>query len=178
MIDVVHMPTSKSGHECMLTMIDVCSRWAIARPVSNIQYQEMARLIMEEWAKVGVHLVPTKVAHDGGGEFKARFEDMCHLLNKERHVSIGDQPEGHTYGMIELFNRDIVQLSAKMCPSGAADQAWDWALPAAVEAHNSSIHAPMSEGSVGVAPCEILHGVKPKLQAALEPDHVKGRARG
>ena len=59
----------------------------------------------------------------GGGEFKARFQDMYHLLNKERHVYIGDQPEGHIHGMIERFNRDIVQLSAKMCPPGAADQA-------------------------------------------------------
>ena len=80
------------------------------------------------------------------------------------HVSIGDQPEGHV--MIERFNCGIVQLSAKIYPSGAADQAWDWALPAAVEVHNTSltsIHTPMSKGSVGVAPCKIMHGVKPKL---------------
>ena len=63
MVDVVHMPKPKSGNEWMLTMIDVCSRWAVARPVSNIQHQEMARVIMEEWAKVGVHIVPRKVAH-------------------------------------------------------------------------------------------------------------------
>ena len=75
----------------LLTINDVCSRWAIARPVSNIQHQEMARLIMEEWAKVGVHIVPKKVTHDGGGECKARFEDMCHLLKKERHVAINSR---------------------------------------------------------------------------------------
>ena len=49
------------------------------------------------------------MTHDGGGEFKARFEDMCHLLKKERHVSIGDQPEGH--GMIERFNRDMIRAT-------------------------------------------------------------------
>ena len=86
MVDVVHMPKSKSGNKWMLTMIDICSRWAIARPVSNIQHQEMAHIIMEEWAKVGVHIVHRKATNDGGGEFKARFEDMplCHLLKKER----------------------------------------------------------------------------------------------
>ena len=26
---------------------------------------------------------------------------------------------------------------------------------------------------MGVAPCEIMHGVKPKLQAALAPDHIE-----
>ena len=61
------------------------------------------------------------ITHDGGSEFKSRFEDMCHVLQKERHISISDRPEGH--GIIERFNRDIMQLIAKMCPSGKSDEA-------------------------------------------------------
>ena len=110
-INMVHLPKAKSGHQWLLTMIDVCSRWAaIARPMADMGHKEVAQTVMEEWAHVGVHIHPQRVTHDGGNEFKSRFEDMCHVLQKERHVSISDRPEGH--GIIERFNRDVMQLIA------------------------------------------------------------------
>ena len=102
----------------MLTMLVICSRWAVARPIRKAEFanEEISRMVIEEWGKVGVYIKPQKVTHDGGCEFKKRFEDICHLLQTDRHVStiIGDRPEGH--GGIEKFNRDVVQLIAKMCP--------------------------------------------------------------
>ena len=108
-------------------------------------------MVIEEWGKVGVHIKPQKVTHDGGGEFKKHFEDICHLLQADRRMSIGDRPEGR--GMIEKFNRDVVQLIAKMCPSTVkkpdAARSYVTALATAVEAHNSAIHNPLSQESVG-----------------------------
>ena len=109
-------------------MIDVHSRWAIARPLQDMGHEEVACTVMEEWARVGVHnvILPkiiTHDVHDGGNEFNSRFEDMalCHILQKEHHISISDRPEGHS--IIERFNRGIMQLIAKMCPSGKSDEA-------------------------------------------------------
>ena len=83
MIDMVHMPKARSGHEWLFTMVDVCSRWAIARPVTTIKHEEIARIAIEEWGKVGMHIKVKKVTHDGGNEFKKRFEDICHLIQAE-----------------------------------------------------------------------------------------------
>ena len=48
--------------------------------------------------------------------------------------------------MIEKFNRDIVQLIAKMCPATGKkpDTDWSYITATAVEVHNSSIHNPLS----------------------------------
>ena len=166
MIDMVHLPKYKSGHQWLLTMVDVCSRWGIATPMKDMGHEEVALQVLEEWARVGVHVAPKIITHDGGNEFKSRFEDMCHVMQKQRHISISDRPEGH--GIIERYNRDIMQLIAKMCPTGKQDQAWPWIAPAAMEAHNAAIHNPMSQGSIGITPSEIMHGAKPLTKAGLD----------
>ena len=145
---MVHLPKSKSGHEWLLTRIDVHSRWATARPLKDMGHEEVAHTVMEEWAHLGVHIQPKMITHDGGNEFKSRFEDMCHILQKECHISISDRPEGH--GIIERFNRDIMQLIAQMCPSaaGKSDEAWPWIAAVAMEAHNAAIHSPMAQGAL------------------------------
>ena len=171
--DVVHLPKSKAGHEWLLTMIDVCSRWAIARPLRKEEFknEEIARIMHEELSKTGVHINPRLITHDGGAEFKKRFEDVCHVLQRVRHVSIGDRPEGH--GIIERFNRDIMQLTSKMCPSKKADEAWSYVVASACEAHNASIHSNAAQGSIGVTPSEIMHGVRPRLAGALPDSHTQ-----
>ena len=81
-MDVVHMPKARSisGHEWLLTMVDVCSRWAIARPVTTIANEVIARIATEEWGKVGMHINVQKVTHDRGGEFKKHFEDDTYCM--------------------------------------------------------------------------------------------------
>ena len=96
---------------------------------------------------------------------------MCHILQKERHISISDRPEGH--GIIERFNRDIMQLIAKMCPSGKSDEAWPWIAAVAMEAHNAAIHSPMAQGALGVSPSEMMHGAKPKVREMISPEDVQ-----
>ena len=53
-----------------------------------------------------------------------------------------------------------MQLIAKMCPTSGKKPDTDWSHVAAtaVAAHNSSIHNPLSKGSIGVTPSEIMHG--------------------
>ena len=162
-IDVVHMPTAKDGYKFMITMIDVCSRYAVARKAKSITASQVASDVLEAWSALGCHVVPKYVTHDGGQEFKETFAKAVDILQKHRHVSMARRSDGH--GMVERYNRDLTQLVAKMC-HGKADQYWPWAMPGAVEAHNASIHVPLSLG-IGagmVTPNEILYGEVPKLQ--------------
>ena len=93
-MDIMHMPKAQSGHEWLLTMIGICSRRAVARPIRKAEFtnEEISRMLIGEWGKVGVHIKPQKVTPDGGDGFKKCFQDMCHLLQTDRHVSIGDRP--------------------------------------------------------------------------------------
>ena len=165
-IDLLHFPKSEEGLEYCVTMIDVCSRWGIAQPLrvkkaGAITAREVALCVLEQWSKLGCHINPRRVTHDGGPELKGIFEDVCAILLEERHVSVARRAFGH--GAVERYNRDISQLVAKMCPDKLVDDKWPWVLPSAVEAHNSALHAPNAIGSISVSPTELMYGVPPVL---------------
>ena len=52
------------------------------------------------------------------------------------------------------------QLIAKMTDK---PEKWPWVYMSAIEAHNSKIHAPTSQGATGFSPNEILYGISPVL---------------
>ena len=95
------------------------------------------------------------------------------MIQAERHVSIGDRPEGH--GVIGKFNRDVVKLIAKICSSTGKkpDTDWSYVTATSVSAHNSSIHNPLSKGSIGVTPSEAIHGIRPVLHDTWSDPHIK-----
>ena len=37
-VDIVHMLKAQSAHKWLLIMIEICSRWAIARPISKSEF--------------------------------------------------------------------------------------------------------------------------------------------
>jgi len=165
-IDVLHLTKAKNGYEYVLTMIDVATRWGIAQPIrlkkaGSLTAEDSALCVLEQWSKLGTHITPRRVCHDGGSEFKAGFEDMCDLLMESRHVSVARRAYGH--GAVERYNRDITQLVAKMCPEDKVDELWPWVLPSAVEAHNAALHTPNAAGSIASTPSEMMYGVTPVL---------------
>ena len=66
-------------------------------------------------------------------------------------------------------------MIAKMCPSTGKkpDTDWSYVTATAVSAHNSSIHNPLSKGSIGVTPNEVMHGIRPVIQATWSDQHIK-----
>lgn len=156
-MDVVH----HVGDVYILTMIDVCSRWAIATILPELNAITVARAVQAEWGKAGVHFRPRIVSHDGGPEFKKEVEDTMALLVEHRHISTRNRPEGH--GLIERLNRDLCQLMAKMCPKDVIEEHLPEVIQVAVDAHNASVHAVSTEGSTGVTPSELFHGMPPAL---------------
>ena len=92
-------------------MIDVCSWWAIARPIRNGKSEEVARVANDAWQAAGVHYAVKEVVHDGGPEFKKTFEAMCELLSMEDTVSVASRPMSH--GIVEKFNHKVCQLIGK-----------------------------------------------------------------
>ncbi len=160
-LDVQYMPEDDEGYTLMLTMVDVCSRWSIAVPIRGTAptSERVAQALLEEWSKLGPAINPKRVSTDGGSEFKKVFTDVCHLLRQKRHVSQAGRPQGH--GIIEKWNRDVVQLVVKMLPKGKDDRNWRKVLPFATEAKNNSVFSATIQGSEGVSPAEVLLGIRP-----------------
>ena len=170
----------------VLTMRDVCSRWVIATPVVNKTSKEIARVMVEQWSKAGVHFQPEQVIHDNGSEFKRVFQAACELINVEQRWSIAGRPESH--GLIERFHRDLCQMIGKRKRAQRHVlkphmKQWTWALPYATAAINSAPARPLSGATVkgfcsAFAPSEIFHGLEPRaaLDTALQkkPAVVKG----
>ena len=100
---------------------------------------------------------------------KALFTDVMHLLQVTRSVSAAGKPHGH--GIVEKWNRDLAQITAKMCKSGSADTSWRSIVPIACESTNVTIYAPTSEGATGVAPCEVMLGIKPRISNVPNLEH-------
>ena len=169
--DMVYMEVD-GKFEYVLTMVDICSRWVIARPMQNRSSEEVARTIVEMWHEAGVHFTPTTVVHDNGSEFKKTFIEVCHLLNVEQSWSIAGRPESH--GVIEKFNHDFCQLLGKtkygkeqrstaLTPMQPHEKRWSWILPHVTSTINSVPTRASSRGIIGFSPSEIFHGLQPEL---------------
>ena len=108
--DLLYLPKD-SSFELVLVLVDVCSRWAIARPVRSAHSEEVVRTTQDALQAAGVHFSPKEIVHDGGSEFKKVFEAACELLKIEDTVSVASRPMSH--GIVEKFNHDICQLIGK-----------------------------------------------------------------
>ena len=133
------MPPDDEGYKIMLTMVDVCSRWVIATPMQGQAptAKAVAHHILDQWSKFGPAIQLKRVSHDGGSEMKALFTDVMHLLQVTRSVSAAGKPHGH--GIVEKWNRNLAQITAKMCKSGSADASWRSIVPIACESTNVTI---------------------------------------
>ena len=73
--------------------------------------------------------------------------------------------------------RPLVALTAS--PTSTPWRKSHGPIPAtAVKAHNTAIHNLLSQGSLGVTPSEVIHGVRPLLQDALTEGHIQDSIAG
>ena len=101
-------------------MVDVASRWGIATTVVGIKTETVAQAVLDAWSKAGVHCranYKQVISHDGGSEFKGKFEDLCAILQCQRHVSHHDRPQGN--GIVERSNQELCRTITKLCGDGA-----------------------------------------------------------
>jgi hypothetical protein len=159
-------------YSCVLSMRDVCTRWAIATPLRCKKSETVAKAMVEQWHKAGVHFQPEEIIHDNGSEFKRTFQAVCELINVEQKWSVAGRAESH--GLIERYHRDVCQMIGKreramrnkLKPHMAK---WTWLLPHATATINSTPSRALSSRATqpglvtAFAPCELFHGLEPRL---------------
>ena len=174
-------------YSVVLSMRDVCTRWSIATPLRDKKSETVARAMIEQWSKAGVHFQPEVVVHDNGSEFKRIFEAVCELINVDQKWSVAGRAESH--GLIERYHRDLCQMIGRRSRAlrnklQPLMKKWTWLLPHAVATINSTPSRALSTRGhhtgmfTAFAPCELFHGLEPRmaLDAALRKQQglVKG----
>jgi transposase InsO family protein len=126
-------PTSRQGHNYILTLQDHFSKWAEAVPIRRHTAPIIARIIFEQvFMRFGA---PRRILTDQGPEFESGlFSDLCNLMGVEKVRTTPYRPQ--TNGMIERMHRVLNAMLAKVISEDQRN--WPEHLPAVMAAYRAS----------------------------------------
>jgi transposase InsO family protein len=150
---------SESGNKWIITAIDSCTRWPIAKAVKNATVKEVAEFLYYE---IVVHFgCPAEILTDRGSNFMASVtERYLELLRVKHKCTSAYHPR--TNGKVENFNGLLTRIIAKCC--GAAIHKWDMFLPEALFHCRTRIHQ-----ITGFSPFKLLYGVEARIPGDSSP---------
>lgn len=141
-------PVSSSGNRYIVVVIDYFTKWPEAFAVPNQEAATVARVLVDEFfSRFGL---PNELHSDQGRNFESKlFQECCQLLNITKTRTTPLHPESD--GMVERFNRTLVQEMAKRCRHGQDD--WDQHIPTILMSYRSAVHE-----VTGYSPAELMLG--------------------
>ena len=150
-------PVSTSGNRFVVVVIDYFTKWPEVFPVPNQEAATVARVLVDGFfSRFGV---PDELHSDQGRNFEsALFKECCELLGIKKTRTTPLHPESD--GMVERFNRTLVQELAKRCRHGQTD--WDLHIPTILMAYRSAEHE-----ATGHTPAELMLGRDLRLPVDL-----------
>ena len=105
-IDLLSLPPTTSGNVCVLTMVDVCTRYVILRPLKDKTAVSVAKSLLEIFCNYGF---PKIIQSDNGPEFRNEVvKALANLTSSEQRFSTPYYPQSN--GIVERFNGTIVSL--------------------------------------------------------------------
>ena len=137
-IDVLGpLPESEDGNLYVLVIGDYFTKWVEAYAIPDQTAETVATKIFEEFVcRFGV---PLELHSDQGRNFEARvFQELCKMLgiNKTRTTPYNPKSDG----MIERFNRTLVNIISLMIEPIKNQRDWDKYLPHVGFAYRSCVH--------------------------------------
>ena len=141
-------PVSSSGNRFIIVIIDYFSKWPEAFAVPNQEAATVARVLVDGFfSRFGM---PNELHSDQGSNFESKlFRECCQLLGIRKTRTTPLHPESD--GMVERFNRTLVQEMAKRCRHGQTD--WDQHIPTILMAYRSAEHE-----ATGYTPAQLMIG--------------------
>ncbi|GFO28338.1 Pol polyprotein [Plakobranchus ocellatus] len=111
MIDLVGpLPLSSDRYEYLLTLVDVCTRWAEAVPLRRITAKDVAEALFSIFVRLGF---PKEIQSDRGQQFMskllAEFNSLCNI---KHFVSTPYHPQ--TNGIVECFHSTLKSMIRKL----------------------------------------------------------------
>jgi transposase InsO family protein len=162
-IDILSpFPETPEGYNCVLTMIDVFTRWTIAVPLQNHNAQTVGNALYKHL--ICEHGCPTRILSDRGKEFLDKgVKQMCRRwgINKIETSGLNPQANGHVERVHRYLNAALTMAYNR------AKNDWDYHLPGILFAYRCSV----SEAT-GHSPFYMMYGRDPvsPVERAFELD--------
>jgi hypothetical protein len=149
-VDILEVPVSYQGNRYLLVVQDYFTKWADAIPLRN----QTAETITQELTKLfSVMGLPEILHSDQGRNFESTLlRQTLESFGVHKSRTTAYHPEGD--GMVERFNRSLLQLLRSYVDNEAAD--WERYLPLVLYAYRTAAHS-----STGVSPYMLMFGRQP-----------------
>jgi hypothetical protein len=142
-IDVLGPLTeTHEGNIYVLVVGDYFTKWMEAYPIKNQQAETVATKLVEEFVcRFGV---PAELHSDQGRNFESNvFQEMCKVLGITKTRTTPYNPKSD--GMVERYNRTIVNAVSLMILPHQNQKDWDQYLPFVGMAYRGSVQASTGE---------------------------------
>ena len=160
-------PETAEGYNCVLTMIDVFTRWVIAVPLHNHTARTIATALYKHL--ICEHGCPTRILSDQGKEFMdAGVRQLCRRwgITKIETSGLNPQANGHVERVHRYLNASLTMAYDRV------KNDWDYLLPGVVFANRVS-----ASEATGYSPFYMMYGRDPvsPIERAFSLDD--GRAK-
>jgi predicted aspartyl protease len=142
-IDVLGpLPQTDGGNVNILVVGDYFTRWMEAYPIPDQKATTVAQKLVDEFiCRFGV---PMELHSDQGRNFESQvFSEMCQILGISKTRTTAYHPESD--GLVERYNRTIVNAVSLMIQPLQMQRDWDTYLPYVGFAYRSSVQATTEE---------------------------------
>lgn len=151
-IDFTTLERASSGHENVLVVTDVFSKFTQAYPTTDQKAKSVVKVLTEKWFYT--YGVPQRIHSDQGRCFEGELlHQLCTLYGVHKRTT-PYHPEGN--GQCERFNRTLHDLLRTLPVE--RKRKWPQLLPQLLFAYNTTEHQ-----STGFSPYELMFGQKPRL---------------
>ena len=142
---------SSEGHQYLLTLKDVFSKWFEAVPLDNTTSEKVLRALQTLYSRFGY---PLPVHTDNATYFRSQEMQEAFLRAGVKLTFTVVSQYNPQSNSVERTHRDLNTMLRVPCHQHAAD--WEEVLPAAILALRSAVHE-----STGVTPFACLYGQEP-----------------
>ena len=141
------IPTSTTGYQYILVMVDFATRYPEAVPLRRITAEAVAEAAFVMWTRTGI---PASVLTDRGTQFTGKvWEEILRLLAIKGLKTTPYHAQSN--GLVERFNGTLKRMLRRLAQEKPKD--WDRWIPALLFAYRE-----VPQESTGFSPFELLFG--------------------
>ena len=141
--DVALISRSNNGNRFILTVIDIFSRYAWARPLKSKKGNEVANAFKDIFEE---GRIPKRIQTDQGKEFENRFVKR---LFEEHDIELFSVKSAYKAALVERFNRTLKTKIWKYFTNNLTNK-WTNVLQDLVSSYNNSIHRTINRTPISV----------------------------
>ena len=163
--EVILIADKNQGYRCILTVIDIFSRYAWARPLKSKRGEEVAAAFKDIFRE---GRIPHRVQTDQGKEFENRH---VRTLFHEHNIELFSVKSAYKAALVERFNRTLKHRLWRYFTS-ENKQEWTKVLQDAVHAYNHSVHRSIKRKPANVTSADV-GDMRDEMSARSEPPKGK-----